>query len=133
MAIGAEMLKERNKLATLTIFFLIVTVFAAPAFCQSASASQSSPSVAQINEICERYDAVARRITAANDGLRSIRQQMAAQGFRLREDVLEAADRMRDRRDHARDAISHYDLEAATEDLNLAEYAVEAIEKFLGR
>ena len=95
---------------------------------------QSSPlSPDQINELCERYDALAQRVTAAKDGLRSIKGQMASQGLRLRGDILEAESRMESGRDQAREAISRYDLDSATTDLRIAESAVESIEKFLGR
>jgi hypothetical protein len=116
-------------LAALVVIFLSAV---APAATQSSSVTPSI-SPAQINEICERYDVLARRVATAKEGLRSIKRQLAAEGLHLRGDILEAESRMQYRRDQAREAISHYDLESATQDLEIAEASVQSVERFLGR
>jgi hypothetical protein len=88
---------------------------------------------AQLNELRERYNDLSIRASSTRDGLRSIEQQMARQGLGLRGDIKEAATRSDYQLHEAMDSIRAGDIDNAKQHLDMAERAIDAIYKFLGR
>jgi hypothetical protein len=87
---------------------------------------------AQMSEIKDEADLMTVRAKTARTGLSSIKSQMAAQGLGLRSDVLAAESRMNYFLDKAQRDISSGDAVSAEHDLQMAGYAADYIEKFLG-
>ena len=87
----------------------------------------------KMNEFREQYNQIAIRAGTAKAGLRSMEQQMARQGLGLRADVREAEIRMDYLMKEAMGSIRGADAEGAKRNLQMAELALESIEKFLGR
>jgi serine/threonine-protein kinase len=96
----------------------------------SAEAQQSYQE--QMSELKEQADLMTVRVKTARTGLTSIKSQMAAQGLGLRSDVLAAESRMSYFLDKAQREISSGDAVSAEHDLQMAGYAADYIEKFLG-
>jgi hypothetical protein len=92
-----------------------------------------SATATQLNQLRQEYGQLSIRATTARDGLRGLQQQMQRQGLNLRADMREAQTRMDYQMKEASDSISRGDAEQATKDLEMARYAIESIEKFLGR
>jgi serine/threonine protein kinase len=88
---------------------------------------------AELNELREEYNLLAVRAGTAKSGLRSIEQQMARQGLGLRGDIREAETRMDYQMKEAMDSIRGGDADGARRNLQMAGYALQTIEKFLGR
>ncbi len=88
---------------------------------------------AEIRDLQQLYDLLAVRAGTAKSGLASLKQQMARQGLGLRGDIVAAEGRMDLQMRRAEDAIRNGDADEARNSLQLAERAVETIEKFLGR
>lgn len=86
-----------------------------------------------MNELRQQYNLLAVRVSAAKSGLQSIQQQMRRQGLDLRGDILEAESRMDYQMKEAMDSIRANDPAAATNEMRMAERALETVEKFLGR
>ena len=86
-----------------------------------------------MRELRQEYNQLSIRATTARDGLRGLQQQMQRQGLNLRADMREAQTRMDYQLKEAMDSIGRGDAEQASKDLEMARYAVESIEKFLGR
>jgi serine/threonine-protein kinase len=86
----------------------------------------------QMSELKDRADLMTVRAKTARAGLSSIKSQMAAQGLGLRSDVLAAESRMNYFLDKAQRDISSGDAVSAEHDLEMAGYAADYIEKFLG-
>ena len=86
-----------------------------------------------MNELRQQYNLLAIRVGAAKSGLRSIEQQMRRQGLDLRGDILEAESRMDYLMKESMDSIRASDAAAARSEMQMAERALESIEKFLGR
>src|ERR1041385_3243670 len=108
---------------------------APPAQVQQAAPApppQQQPT-AQMNEFREQYNQIAIRAGTAKAGLRSMEQQMARQGLGLRADVREAEIRMDYLMKEAMGSIRGADAEGAKRNLQMAELALESIEKFVGR
>jgi hypothetical protein len=97
----------------------------------SAEAMQSFQ--AQMRDLEEQADQFSVRAQAAQSALRSIKVQMAEQSLDLRSDVREAESRMSYLLDKARQEIERGDAFGAEADLQMAGYAAEFIERFLGR
>jgi eukaryotic-like serine/threonine-protein kinase len=91
------------------------------------------PSAQQMNEIRKDYNLLAIRVGSTKGGLRSIEQQMRRQGLDLRGDVLEAESRMDYQMKEAQDSLRAGDIGAARSEMQMAERALETLEKFLGR
>jgi serine/threonine-protein kinase len=89
--------------------------------------------VAQLNQLRQEYNQLSIRVTVAKDGLRGLQQQMQRQGLNLRADVRESEARMDLQMREAMDSIRNGNPDQATKDLEMARYALESIEKFLGR
>ncbi len=101
---------------------------------QSASPAQPArASAAELNELREQFNQLSIRAGGAKNGLRSMQQQMAAQGLGLRGDMLETESRMDYQMKEAMDYIRNGDAEQARATLRMAQRAVETLEKFLGR
>ena len=90
-------------------------------------------SAAQMNQLRQEYNLLSIRAGTAKDGLRSLQQQMQRQGLNLRADMREAQSRMDYQLKEAMDSIQNGDAEGARTNLQMAERALETIEKFLGR
>ena len=86
-----------------------------------------------MNELRQQYNLLAVRVGSSKSGLRSIQNQMSRQGLDLRGDILEAESRMDLQMKEAMDSIRAGDPVAAKNDMQMAERALETIEKFLGR
>jgi len=93
----------------------------------------TGPSVQQMNELRQEYNLLAVRVSAAKSGLGSIQQQMRRQGLDLRGDILEAESRMDYLMKEAMDSLRANDPAATKSEMQMAERALETIEKFLGR
>lgn len=85
-----------------------------------------------MSELKDQADLMIVRAKTARTGLSSIKSQMAAQGLGLRSDVLAAESRMNFFLDKAQRDISSGDAFSAEHDLEMAGYAADYIEKFLG-
>jgi hypothetical protein len=96
-------------------------------------APPSGASAQQINELRQQYNLLAVRVGSAKGGLRSIENQMRRQGLDLRGDVLEAESRMDYMMKEAMDSIRAGDAAGARGNMQMAERALETLEKFLGR
>lgn len=70
--------------------------------------------------------------SAAQASLGSLKDQMARQGLGLRGDVIEAENRMNLHLSQAKQAIHAGDTEGAKHHLQMAQFALDSIEKFLG-
>ena len=88
---------------------------------------------AEFNELREQYNLLSVRAATAKSGLRSIEQQMARQGLGLRGDIREGESRMDYQMKEAMDSIRGGDADGARRNLQMAGYALQTIEKFLGR
>lgn len=88
---------------------------------------------AEIRDLQQLYDLLAVRAGTVKSGLASLKQQMARQGLGLRGDIVATEGRMDLQMRRAEDAIRNGDTDEARNSLQLAERAVENIEKFLGR
>jgi len=88
---------------------------------------------AEIRDLQQQYDLLAVRAGTVKNGLGSLKQQMARQGLGLRGDIVATEGRMDLQMRRAQDSIRNGDTDQARESLQLAERAVESIEKFLGR
>jgi len=83
----------------------------------------------ELEEAAEQLDLRAKTATAS---LSSLKEQMGSQGLGLRSDVLAAETRMNHFLGRAQKEIANGDAVSAVHDLQMAEYAVDFIEKFLG-
>jgi hypothetical protein len=99
---------------------------------QSAAPAPPKPS-AELNELREEYNLLSVRAATAKSGLRSIEQQMARQGVGMRGDIREAETRLDYQMKEAMDSIRGGDADNARRYLQMAGYALQTIEKFLGR
>ena len=107
---------------------------AAPSGQQAAPPPQPArASAAELNELREQFNQLSIRAGGAKNGLRSMQQQMAAQGLGIRGDMLETESRMDYQMKEAMDYIRSGDAEQARTTLQMAQRAVETLEKFLGR
>ena len=91
------------------------------------------PNRARLNELRQQYNSLSIRASTAKEGLGGLQQQMQRQGLNLRADMREAQTRMDYQLKEAMESIQRGDTEQASKDLEMARYAVESIEKFLGR
>jgi type IV secretory pathway VirB10-like protein len=88
---------------------------------------------AQMRELQEQLEEVNVRAKTAKSGLIAIKSDMASQGLSLRSDVLEAEARMNHLIGKAQREISSSDAVSAEQDLQMAGYSIDFIERFLGR
>ena len=102
----------------------------APAVAVQARPAPPSP---ELNELRERYNLVSIRASTAKAGLGSMEQQMARQGLNLRGDIREAHTRMDYMLQESMASLRAGDVEGGKRNLQMAERALETIEKFLGR
>lgn len=86
-----------------------------------------------MGELQDQADHLDIRARTARSGLSSIKAQMSVQGLGLRSDVVEAESRMNYLLAKAQLEISSGDAVSAENDLEMAGYAIDFIEKFLGR
>jgi len=98
----------------------------------SSGGGQRANSAAELRNLQQQYDLLAVRAGTAQNGLRSLQQQMARQGLGLRSDMVATEGRMDLQMRRAQDAIRNGDADGARESLQFAERAIESIEKFLG-
>jgi serine/threonine-protein kinase len=91
------------------------------------------PQRAQLNQLRQEYNQLSIRATTAKEGLSGLQQQMQSQGLNLRADMREARTSMDYQLKEAMDSIRSGDTENAEKDLTMARFALEKIEKFLGR
>ncbi|MEQ1884447.1 MAG: serine/threonine-protein kinase [Bryobacteraceae bacterium] len=99
---------------------------------QPAPARAAAPSP-ELNDLRERYNLVSIRASTAKAGVESMQQQMSRQGLNLRADVREANTRMDYMLQESMASIRSGDVEGGKRNLQMAERALEQIEKFLGR
>src|SRR5262245_13247579 len=97
----------------------------------SAQAQESY--LAQMRELGEEVEQLDLRAQTASASLKSLKDQMASQGLGLRSDVLAAETRMNHFLELAEKELAKGDAVSAEHDLKMAGYAVDFIEKFLGR
>lgn len=107
---------------------------------EEPSSTQSGPSAdaqesfrAQMRELQEQLEEVNVRAKTAKAGLIAIQSDMASQGLGLRSDVLEAEARMNHLIGKAQREIASGDAVSAEQDMQMAGYSVDFIERFLGR
>jgi serine/threonine protein kinase len=86
----------------------------------------------QISAVRQEYNSLAINVNSAKESLRSIKEQMASQGLGLRSDVREAETRMTYLLGEAKDKLKNGDAEGAKHDLEMAQLALDQVEKFLG-
>jgi serine/threonine protein kinase len=86
----------------------------------------------QISAVRQEYNSLAINVNSAKESLRSIKEQMAGQGLGLRSDVREAETRMTYLLGEAKDKLKNGDAEGAKHDLEMAQLALDQVEKFLG-
>jgi hypothetical protein len=103
-----------------------------PVQAQQPPPVSSGPSAQQMNELRQEYNLLAIRVSSAKSGLGSIQQQMRRQGLDLRGDILEAESRMDYLMKEAMDSLRANDPAATKSEMQMAERALETIEKFLG-
>jgi serine/threonine-protein kinase len=94
------------------------------------STATASP---ELNQLRETYNLVAIRVGAAKAGLRALEQQQRRQGLDLRGDMVETESRMDYLMKEALDSIRAGDAAGGRRNLQMAERALESLEKFLGR
>jgi serine/threonine-protein kinase len=92
----------------------------------------SPPSNRKLTEVRQEYNSLAINVNSAKESLRSIKEQMAGQGLGLRSDVREAETRMTYLLGEAKDKLKNGDAEGAKHDLEMAQLALDQVEKFLG-
>ena len=86
-----------------------------------------------MRELQEETEQLDLRAQTASASLKSLKDQMASQGLGLRSDVLAAETRMNHFLNLAEKELAKGDAVSAEHDLKIAGYAVDFIEKFLGR
>jgi hypothetical protein len=86
-----------------------------------------------LSALRQDYNLVSVRAAAAKSGLRSIEQQQSRQGLNLRGDMVEAESRMDYLLKESMDSIRAGDAASGRRSLQMAERALESLEKFLGR
>ncbi len=105
-----------------------------PQSAQSPAKAPESPesvaSRAALAELREQYNQQAIRESTVQSGLQSLQNQMG--GLGLRADIRESAARMDYLMGEANTALRAGDVDGARRNLDLAERAIERIEKFLG-
>jgi serine/threonine protein kinase len=104
-----------------------------PARPSPAHAEPPRANAAQLNDLRKQYNLLAIRAGTVKSGLDSLKAQMARQGLGLRSDMVETENRMDYLMKEAMDSIRSGDAEGAKNNLDMAEQAVESLEKFLGR
>lgn len=87
----------------------------------------------QMRDLRNQAGELADRARAAQAALRSIKVQMADMGLDMRLDVREAEARLTYLQDKIRSEIDAGDAVSAEADLQMAGYAADFIERFLGR
>jgi serine/threonine-protein kinase len=109
---------------------------AAQSHAQTTAVSQpdqaSQASSQQLTEVRREYNSLAISVNSAKESLHSIKEQMAKQGLGLRSDVREAETRMTYLLNEAKDKLKNGDAEGAKHDLEMAQMALNQVEKFLG-
>jgi len=86
----------------------------------------------RISELRQEYNSLAIGVNGARESLHSIKEQMASQGLGLRSDVREAEARMTYLLGEAKDKLKNGDADGAKRDLDMAQLALNQVEKFLG-
>ena len=89
-----------------------------------------SPELAQLRQ---DHNMLAIRASGARAGVQTLQTQMQRQGLGMRGDILEAEARMDYLMKESMDSIVAGDVAGGRSNLQMAERAVETIEKFLGR
>ncbi len=97
-----------------------------------SQSQQPSPNNRQITEVRQEYNSLAINVNSAKESLRSIKEQMSRQGLGLRSDIREAETRMTYLLNEAKDKLKNGDAEGAKHDLEMAQLALDQVEKFLG-
>lgn len=87
----------------------------------------------QIRDLQQQADQLSARARTAQEALRSIKEQMMEMGLDMRLDVREAEARMTYLLDKIKSEIDAGDAVSAEADLQMAGYAADFIERFLGR
>jgi uncharacterized membrane protein len=88
---------------------------------------------AQMRELQEQLEEVNVRAKTAKTGLVAIESDMASQGLGMRSDVLEAEARLNNLIGKAQREIASGDAVSAEQDMQMAGYSIDFIERFLGR
>ncbi|HEV3041652.1 MAG TPA: protein kinase [Candidatus Angelobacter sp.] len=98
----------------------------------SSPEQPSQPNMQRLTEVRREYNSMAISVNSAKESLASIKQQMATQGLGLRSDIREAETRMTYLLNEAKDKLKSGDAEGAKHDLEMAQLALNQVEKFLG-
>jgi len=96
-------------------------------------ARQAPAASPELSDLRQDYNLISVRAAAAKSGLRSIEQQQRRQGLNLRGDITEAEARMDYMLKESMDSIRAGDASTGRRNLQMAERALESLEKFLGR
>jgi hypothetical protein len=86
-----------------------------------------------LNDLRQDYNLVSVRVATSKNGLRNFEQQQRRQGLNLRGDIAEAESRMDYLMKESMDSIRAGDASAGRRNLQMAERALETLERFLGR
>jgi hypothetical protein len=86
-----------------------------------------------MNELREQYNFLAVRVGGAKSGMQSLEQQMRRQGLDMRGDMKQTETRIDYLMKESMDSLRAGDVDGARSNLQMAERALETIEKFLGR
>ncbi len=103
-----------------------------PAENAQVSNATDASNAEEIARLSEEHSTLNASATAAKESLGSIKNQMAAQGLGLRRDIVEAESQMNLHLTLAKKAIRAGDSEGAKRHMEMAQYALNTIDKFLG-
>ncbi len=103
-----------------------------PAANVQATSSADAVNAEEIAKLSEEHSALNASAMAAKESLGSIRNQMAADGLGLRRDIVEAESQMNLHMSLAKQAIRAGDSAGAKRHMEMAQYALRTIDKFLG-
>jgi serine/threonine-protein kinase len=103
-----------------------------PAQNAQVSNAADASNAEEIARLSEEHSTLNASATAAKESLGSIKNQMAAQGLGLRRDIVEAESQMNLHLNLAKKAIRAGDSEGAKRHMEMAQYALNTIDKFLG-
>jgi eukaryotic-like serine/threonine-protein kinase len=93
----------------------------------------AGPSEEDLNNASEEIGKLRARVDAVNQGLASLKQQQAAQGFGLRGDIVASESRMYSAFQQAERAVQNRNLEGAQKSMDRTEQELSKLEAFLGR
>jgi len=112
-------------------------VSTAPPVAQAAPpqdvAPPAGPSQKEVEKVSDDLTKLRSRADSVNDSLNRLRQQQAADGFGVRQDMAASASRMESYLQSADHAFQNQNLESARKNMDRAEQELSTLEKFFGR